>query len=133
VQGGPHGPGGGVDRARPAGLAGDTPGDAARGVGPGGYVGAGEGGGAGAATMGMPPPLRGSFGQRHPPPPLRNSSILQPTTVNPQASSWRPTRGGTAGMTMVVPPPTELAQNDRVSSSLSPRGSGTRASTTLRP
>ena len=32
--------------------------------------------------------------------------------------SWRPTRGGTAGITMVVPTTTELAQNDRVSSSL---------------
>ena len=41
--------------------------------------------------------------QRQPPPALRNSLTSQPTTVKPHASSWRPTRGGTAGITTLRP------------------------------
>ena len=93
-----------------------------------------------AITAARPAPSHGanrtssaSVRQRQPPPALRNSSTGDSAIEKPHASSWRPTRGGTDGMTMLRPTTTELAQNVSASSSVSHSGSGTRASTTLRP
>ena len=101
-------------------------------------------------SVGRPPPRRRSAAEltssaasttvssarvrhRQPPPALRNSSTGLSTTSKPHASSWRPTRGGVLGITIVGPTTTELAQNVSASSSSSHSGSGTSASITLRP
>ena len=48
--------------------------------------------------------------QRHAAAGLQELVTGDSTTSKPHASSWRPTRGGQAGITMVVPTTTELAQ-----------------------
>ena len=52
-----------------------------------------------------------SVRHRQPPPAFRNSPTADSTTLKPHASSWRPTRAGTTGITMFVPTTTEFAQN----------------------